>query len=124
MQLFEPYKIEPYSDFSQPDTVAAYKAALERVRAQLGRDYPLVIGGEQVTTEHGFLASLNPCNTREVVGRSAKAKRKEVERAMDAAWKAYGSWSRLPTGAPRARADEARRGDAPPQVRARGLGDL
>jgi 1-pyrroline-5-carboxylate dehydrogenase len=96
MQLFEPYKTEPYSDFSHPDAIAAYKAALERVRTQLGQDYPLVIGGERVTTEHGFLASLNPCNTREVVGRSAKAGRKEVERAMNTAWEAYASWSRLP----------------------------
>lgn len=96
MQLFEPYRIEPYSDFSQTEVVEAYKEALERVRAQLGQDYPLVIGGERVSTEHGFLESLNPSKTSEVVGRSAKAKRKEVERAMNAAWDAYASWSQLP----------------------------
>jgi 1-pyrroline-5-carboxylate dehydrogenase len=95
MELFEAYKTEPYSDFSQPEVVSAYKHALEKVRAQLGQDYPLIIGGERVTTDHGFLTSVNPCNTEEVVGRSAKAKRKEVEKAMNAAWKAYESWSRL-----------------------------
>jgi len=95
MELFEPYKIEPYSDFSKPEVVNAYKLALEGVRAQLGKDYPLVIGGERVCTDHGFITSVNPCNTQEVVGRSAKAKRKEIERAMNAAWNAYESWSRL-----------------------------
>lgn len=96
MNLFEPYQIEPYSDFSQEAVTRAYQNALEHVRAQLGRDYPLLIGAERLTTAHGSIESLNPCNTREIVGRSAKAKRKEVERALDAAWTAYDSWSRLP----------------------------
>ncbi len=95
MDLFEPYKTEPYSDFSQESVQSAYRQALEEVRTQLGQDYPLIIGGEKVTPTHGFLESVNPCNTQQVVGRSAKAKRKEVERAMTAAWDAYGSWSRL-----------------------------
>ncbi len=93
MDLFEPYTVEPYSDFSQESVQNAYRLALENVRGQLGQDYPLVIGGERVTTTHGFLESVNPCNTSEVVGRSTKAKRKEVERAMTAAWNAYADWS-------------------------------
>ena len=96
MELFEPYQVEPYSDFSQKSVQDAYKEALEQVRGQLGQDYSLVIGGEAVTTTHGWLESVNPCNTGQLVGRSAKAKRKEVERAMNAAWDAYASWSQLP----------------------------
>jgi 1-pyrroline-5-carboxylate dehydrogenase len=93
MELFEAYQVEPYSDFSQESVQNAYKLALENVRGQLGQDYPLIIGGEKVTTAHGFLESVNPCNTKEIVGRSTKAKRKEVERAMTAAWTAYADWS-------------------------------
>lgn len=95
MELFEPYRIEPYSDFSQESVQRAYRAALEDVRGQLGQDYPLVIGGERIMTDHGFIESLNPGNTQQLVGRSAKAKRKEVERAISAAWNAYPTWSQL-----------------------------
>jgi 1-pyrroline-5-carboxylate dehydrogenase len=95
MELFEPYQTEPYSDFSRIDVQNAYKLALESVRGQLGQDYPLVIGGAEVTTAHGFIDSVNPGNTRELVGRSAKAGRKEVERAMTAAWKAFDGWSKI-----------------------------
>lgn len=93
MELFGPYKPEAYSDFSQESVKNAYKLALENVRSQLGQDYPLIIGGERITTAHGFLESVNPSNSKEIVGRSAKAKRKEVERAMTAAWKSYAEWS-------------------------------
>ncbi len=95
MNLFEPYRPEPYSDFSQESVHNLYKEALASVRQQLGREYPLLIGGEGVTTAHGLIASLNPCDTREVVGYTARAKRKEVERALNAAWDAYPGWSRL-----------------------------
>ena len=94
MDLFEPYRTEPYSDFSQESVQTAYQEALKAVRQQLGREYPLVIGGQDVTTAHGLITSVNPCDTQEVVGYTAKAKRKEVERAVNAAWDAYAGWSR------------------------------
>ena len=55
MELFEPYKITPYSDFSQKDVLNRYRDALEEVRGKLGRDYPLTIGGEEVTPARGFI---------------------------------------------------------------------
>ncbi len=95
MELFEPYKITPYSDFSQEGVVERFREALEDVRGKLGRDYLLSIGGEQLEPKHGFIESVNPCNTGQLVGRTAKAGRKEVERAMNTAWDAYASWSQL-----------------------------
>ena len=92
--VFEPYKNEPYSDFSKEEPLKAYREALNAVRPQLGQDYPLIIGGEKVDTGE-YLTSLNPSDLDVVVGRSAKAKSKEIERAMDAAWKAFESWSKL-----------------------------
>lgn len=93
--LFEPYKNEPYSDFTQPEPRDAYRAALQAVRRQFGQEYPLIIGGKRVTTGD-WLDSYNPSNTSEVIGRTAKGKAREIEQAMDAAWKAFESWSRLP----------------------------
>lgn len=93
--LFEPYKNEPYSDFTQAGPREAYQAALQDVRGQLGRDYPLIINGERITTD-AWLESRNPSNPEEVVGRTAMGKAEQIERAMDAAWAAYETWSRLP----------------------------
>ncbi len=95
MKLFEPYEITPYSDFSQEGVVERFREALEDVRGKLGRDYLLSIGGEQLEPKHGFIESVNPCSTGQLVGRTAKAGRKEVERAMNTAWDAYASWSQL-----------------------------
>jgi 1-pyrroline-5-carboxylate dehydrogenase len=81
-QLFEPYKTEPYSDFTKPENSAAYKTALEKVRKELGRDYPLIIGGEKIETGE-WLESINPCNLEQVIGRTAKAKSKEIEKAFN-----------------------------------------
>jgi 1-pyrroline-5-carboxylate dehydrogenase len=94
-QLFEPYKTEPYSDFSKAENINTYKQALEHVRGQLGRDYPLIIGSEKIETGE-WLTSVNPSNLDVVVGRTAMAKRKEIEKAFNAAYKAYEDWSRLP----------------------------
>ncbi len=94
-QIFEPYKVEVYSDFSKPENINVYKQALEAVRSQLGRDYPLIIGDQKIETGE-WLTSVNPSNLDVIVGRSAKAKRKEIEKAFDAAYKAYADWSRLP----------------------------
>ncbi|MEM6431711.1 MAG: L-glutamate gamma-semialdehyde dehydrogenase [Deinococcota bacterium] len=91
MSLFEPYKIEPYSDFTNDAVVSEYKAALEQVRSNLGQDYPLTVGGKTINEQ--WLTSYDPCNKDNVVGRTAKATQQDVERAFDVAYEAYASWS-------------------------------
>lgn len=71
------------------------RAALSFVRLQLGRSYPLVIGGEKVETKN-TITSTNPSNPGEVIGKTAKAGIPEADAALNAAWKAFGSsknWS-------------------------------
>jgi 1-pyrroline-5-carboxylate dehydrogenase len=92
--LFEPYRTEPYSDFSKEEPLASYRQALNEVRQDLGRDYPLVIGGERVKTGR-WLESHNPCRAGEVVGRTAMGGPDEIERAIETAWQTYEGWSRL-----------------------------
>src|SRR6267154_2655516 len=41
---------EPFVDFSKPENRAAMEAALKKVAGEFGRDYPMFIGGEKVTT--------------------------------------------------------------------------
>ena len=93
--LFEPYRNEPNSRFDDAGVLASYREAVAGVRQSFGARYPLLLGGERVETG-GWLASLNPCNTGEVVGNTAAGRREHVEQAIDAAWNAFAVWSRLP----------------------------
>src|SRR5206468_915819 len=69
--------------------------ALEKVRAELGREYPLVIGGERVSGLPTF-QSINPSHKDQLLGRFSKGTREHVEQAVDAAAKAFQSWKREP----------------------------
>ncbi len=88
-----PFKNEPLTDFTKPANQQAMKAAIEKVRSELGREYPLVIGGQKVFT-NDKLKSINPAKPGELVGLFQKAGSAEVEPAMNAALKAFESWSR------------------------------
>ena len=46
-----PFRNEPLTDFSKPENLQAMKAAIEKVRGELGREYPLIIGGKKVMTK-------------------------------------------------------------------------
>jgi 1-pyrroline-5-carboxylate dehydrogenase len=90
-----PFRNEPLTDFSKPENAAAIKAALEKVRGELGREYPLVIGGKRVQTT-AKVKSINPAKPSEVVGTFSSAGKEQVEPAMQAALKAFESWSKVP----------------------------
>ena len=45
------FRNEPFTDFSKEENAQAMRAALEKVKSELGREYPLVIGGERIETE-------------------------------------------------------------------------
>src|ERR1043166_3015868 len=62
-----PFRSEPYTNFSDPENARQMRAALDRVRAELGREYDLVIGGKRVRT-NGKIKSLNPARPSEIVG--------------------------------------------------------
>jgi 1-pyrroline-5-carboxylate dehydrogenase len=86
-----PYKHEPFTDFSKEEDFRALKSALEHVNSQLGKEYPLIIGGERVVTEEK-ITSYNPANKEEVVGVVSKASKEMAETAMQKALKAFESW--------------------------------
>ena len=93
--MLTPFVNEPATDFSTPSERDAYVAALKLVRGRLGAEHPLVIGGERVATGAWF-QSVNPARHAEVVSSHASARSEDVDRAVDAAWAAFGEWSRLP----------------------------
>src|SRR3989441_10636185 len=59
--------------------------ALARVRAQLGRDYPLYIGGEAVPSGGPPIVDASPIDTSVLLGRFATATPEQVGRAVAAA---------------------------------------
>jgi len=88
----EPFRTEPYSDFTVPAMEAAYLGALQRVAMRLGGHVPLVIGGEPVETE-GTIVSVDPSEPALVVGSAAAASTREAQQALDAAGAAFPAWA-------------------------------
>jgi 1-pyrroline-5-carboxylate dehydrogenase len=85
------FRNEPFVDFSQDPNRHAMKEALLRVGDLLGREYPLIIGGERLHTS-GKIESHNPARPSQVVGVHQKAGIEHVEIAMQAALKAFEEW--------------------------------
>jgi 1-pyrroline-5-carboxylate dehydrogenase len=88
-----PFVNEPYVDFSKEENARKMRAAIEKVSGQLGREYDLVIGGKRVKTTDK-IKSINPANPSQLVGLHQKAGKEQVEPAMQAALKAFETWSR------------------------------
>ncbi len=85
------FKNCPLTDFSVEANREAQKAALKQVEAQLGRTYPLIIGGEHVSSEEQFI-SVNPARPKQVVGVLAKATVAHANRAVEVAARAFETW--------------------------------
>lgn len=85
------FRNEPFTDFSKPENAEAMRTALAKVKGELGREYPLVIGGERITTD-AKLDSFNPANRTELVGRFQKATKELASRAVEDAHKTFQTW--------------------------------
>ncbi|MBI3697551.1 MAG: L-glutamate gamma-semialdehyde dehydrogenase [Acidobacteria bacterium] len=94
MQLPE-FHNEALTDFSRPENRAAMEAALAKVGSQLGREYPLRIGGEAVRTRQA-LRSLNPSHPSQVVGVHSAAGVELARRSIAAAHEYFPSWAARP----------------------------
>jgi 1-pyrroline-5-carboxylate dehydrogenase len=84
---------EPFTDFKDPENARSMRAALDYVASHLGHEYPLIIGGERLTT-NDKIRSMNPARPVEPVGVHQKAGAAHAEMAMPAALKAFESWCR------------------------------
>jgi 1-pyrroline-5-carboxylate dehydrogenase len=89
------FRNEPFTDFSKEENAQAMRDAIEKVKTQLGQEYPLVIGGERITTD-GKLDSFNPANRTQLVGRFNKATKELAGRAVESADKAFQKWKNVP----------------------------
>lgn len=86
-----PFSNEPFTDFTTAENKRAMLEALDRVRAELGHTYDLIIAGSNLQTPATFY-SVNPANPSEVIGTHYAAGAKEANEAVDAAQSAFARW--------------------------------
>jgi 1-pyrroline-5-carboxylate dehydrogenase len=86
---------EPYLDFSQPDVRKRMEDALKKVKSEFGREYPMWIGGQKVTTSEKR-NSTNPSRPSEVIGVFQNANADRARQAIEAAHKAFETWKKVP----------------------------
>jgi 1-pyrroline-5-carboxylate dehydrogenase len=93
--MLRPYSPEPLTDFSRPENQAAFSAALERVKAEIGRAYPMIIGGRAVSTGE-TMPTINPSRPAEILAQFAIGGTDAADQAIRAASAAFASWQHVP----------------------------
>lgn len=88
------FRNEPFTDFSVAANEEKMKAALDKVKGEFGRKYPLVVGKEHIETQE-TIDSTNPSHPDQVLGRFSKADVKIAEKAMQAALDAFKTWQKV-----------------------------
>lgn len=88
------FKNEPLADFSKPKNRKAQEAAILKMRSELGKEYPIVIGGERVFTQEKF-NSYNPSKSSEIVGVFQKGTADIANKAMDVALAKFEDWKNV-----------------------------
>jgi RHH-type proline utilization regulon transcriptional repressor/proline dehydrogenase/delta 1-pyrroline-5-carboxylate dehydrogenase len=88
-----PFVNAAITSFAAPENRAKMLAALEAVRANGDREYPLIINDAPIKTTD-TAPSINPARTSEVLGRVARASTADADQAVAAARKAFPRWGR------------------------------
>lgn len=89
------FRNESYTDFSRPENRKRMEEALTKVRAQLGREYDILIAGQRVRTTEK-LRSLNPARPDEIVSIHQKATPELANRAVETAYRNFAEWAATP----------------------------
>lgn len=82
------------TDWGKSENREALNKNLEYVRTEFGKEYPLIIGGKEVSKENK-LASYNPASHHEVIGYVSQAGKEDIEEAITAAKKAHEGWGAI-----------------------------
>lgn len=90
-----PFTNQTYFDFTKKENFDLQKEALAKVNAQLGKEYPNIIGGKSVFSEKKT-KSLNPANPSEIIGVFQKSGKDQAEEAIQTAWKTFQTWQYFP----------------------------
>ncbi|RMF93200.1 MAG: L-glutamate gamma-semialdehyde dehydrogenase, partial [Candidatus Schekmanbacteria bacterium] len=88
------FQIEPLADFSFPDIRKKMLDAIASIKKDLGKEYPLVIGGKKIK-KISSLESVNPSNPDEIIGYVSRAERKDGRKAIEWALKSQKKWKSI-----------------------------
>ena len=91
--MFTPFRTEPYVDFSQETPKRDMLHAIDTVAGEVGREYPLRIGGEGIVTSEK-IKSVCPAAYQQVIGLVSKANGDQADRAVKVAAENFKWWSR------------------------------
>lgn len=86
---------EPFVDFSKPENRKAMQDALAKAASEFGLEYPMYIAGQKVVTA-AKRASTNPSRPSQVLGVFQEATAEHANQAVEAAYKAFDTWKRVP----------------------------
>ena len=88
------FKLTYATMFNPPEALhQRYERALKKVKANLGKDHPMLINGKDVRSEAKF-KDRSPINQDWLLGTFQKGGKAEAERTLAAARKAFPDWSR------------------------------
>jgi 1-pyrroline-5-carboxylate dehydrogenase len=86
---------EPFIDFSKPENHKRMEVALKKVKSEFGREYPIWLAGQKVTTAEKR-TSTNPSRPIEIIGVFQHANADMARRAVDAAHNYFDTWKKVP----------------------------
>ncbi len=92
--VLPPFQNEPLLDFDA-QTSKSMREAIEKVEADFGKEYPIIIGGKRIPTQK-TIRSINPSALHETVGVTSSASSELADQAIHRAWEAFSSWKRVP----------------------------
>jgi 1-pyrroline-5-carboxylate dehydrogenase len=85
------FKNETYVDFSTQENKKKMEDAIKMVESELGKEYPLIVGKEEIILEDKF-SSFNPAAKDQVIGIFQKADKETGEKAMQVALSVFEEW--------------------------------
>jgi 1-pyrroline-5-carboxylate dehydrogenase len=94
-RLLPEFRNESLTDFSVEANRNAFRAALSRIEKRLPIAGKNRIGGKTAGAAKSF-ESRNPCDPGQLIGRFPEGTIADASRAVEAATRAFGAWSRFP----------------------------
>ncbi|MBY0460813.1 MAG: L-glutamate gamma-semialdehyde dehydrogenase [Gemmataceae bacterium] len=89
------FQNDPLSDFSREETRAAMRAALDQMKGEFGRTYPVIIDNKPLPVGK-TLARENPSRQAEVLGKVACATIEQANQAVASCLRAFDGWLNTP----------------------------
>ncbi|MEP7293723.1 MAG: aldehyde dehydrogenase family protein, partial [Chloroflexota bacterium] len=93
--MLPPYIPEALTDFSHPEAQAAFARALNLVKEEIGRTYPLIIDNQEIRLDQTF-PTVNPARPAEIVASFADGTAAHADQAIAAATEAFKTWQHVP----------------------------